>query len=173
MGTSIFSFFHNVFYSSRKKKINLSVTFILSSANSFNLEQFKIFSFGKETMWGKYVSKALSFINYHTIQDLEKRDLSTNNAQDEKMLFIIIASISRNIFFPSNYNCNCTSFKETVAWNCNYLCLNPAGASRIILTIKVHLSQYSVYVINLEHVPMSSSISESSDISKALVTASR
>ena len=45
--TSIFSFSHNVFYP-WKKEVNFSVTFILSSANDFSLDQFKIVSFSKE-----------------------------------------------------------------------------------------------------------------------------
>ena len=36
--TSIFSFFHNVFYPS-KTNLNFSVTFILSYANTFNISQ--------------------------------------------------------------------------------------------------------------------------------------
>ena len=45
--TSIFSFTHNVFYP-LKTNFNFSVTFILSSANAFNLDLTKILSFGKE-----------------------------------------------------------------------------------------------------------------------------
>ena len=41
--TSIFSFSHNIFYLS-KTILNFSVTFILLSANAFNLEQSKILS---------------------------------------------------------------------------------------------------------------------------------
>ena len=45
--TSIFSFSLNVFYPFQKK-FYFSVTFILLSLNAFNLDQFKILSFGKE-----------------------------------------------------------------------------------------------------------------------------
>ena len=43
--TSIFAFFHNVFYPSQ---IKFSVTFVLSSANAFNIDKPKILSFGNE-----------------------------------------------------------------------------------------------------------------------------
>ena len=46
-GFQLFSFSHNVFYPS-KNNFNSSVSFILSSANAFNLDQFRILSFGKE-----------------------------------------------------------------------------------------------------------------------------
>ena len=45
--SSIFSFSHNVFYHFQKK-FNFSVTFILSSANAFYLDQSKILLFGTE-----------------------------------------------------------------------------------------------------------------------------
>ena len=45
--TSIFSFSHSVFFLSQAN-FNFSVTFILSSANAFNLDQFKNLLFGKE-----------------------------------------------------------------------------------------------------------------------------
>ena len=44
---SVFSFSHNVFNPS-KKEFLFSVTFILSSANDFNLDQSKNLSLGKE-----------------------------------------------------------------------------------------------------------------------------
>ena len=44
--TSIFSFSHNVFCAERE--IIISAPFILSSENSFNLDQSKILPFGKE-----------------------------------------------------------------------------------------------------------------------------
>ena len=47
LGTSIFSFSHNVSTLSNSQ-VKGSVTFILSSANAFNLDQSKILSFGKE-----------------------------------------------------------------------------------------------------------------------------
>ena len=45
--TSIFSFSYNVFYPCRTN-FRFSVTFILSSASAFNLDQSKNLSFGKE-----------------------------------------------------------------------------------------------------------------------------
>ena len=50
-GNQYFSFSHNVFYPS-KKVFLFEVTYVLSSANAFNLDQFKIFLFGKE--YSKY-----------------------------------------------------------------------------------------------------------------------
>ena len=44
--TSIFSFSHNVFHQSQTE-ICFKVSFILSSANAFNLDQSKNLSFGK------------------------------------------------------------------------------------------------------------------------------
>ena len=47
--TSIFSFSHNVFHPTQCKiKVNFSLTFILLSADAFNLDRSKILSFGKE-----------------------------------------------------------------------------------------------------------------------------
>ena len=45
--TSIFSFSH-MFSMHPKKEFCFQVTFILLSANAFNLDKFKILSFGKE-----------------------------------------------------------------------------------------------------------------------------
>ena len=47
MLTSIFSFSHNLFYPSQNK-FQFSATFILLSANAYNLDQSKILSFGRE-----------------------------------------------------------------------------------------------------------------------------
>ena len=67
--TCIFSFSHNVFLQSKRKFIIL-VTFHLSSANAFSLDQSKILSFGKELTlyqttffldWIKF--KALNFVD--------------------------------------------------------------------------------------------------------------
>ena len=45
--TSIFSLFHNVFDPSQAK-LQFLFTFIVSSANAFNVDQSKILLFGKE-----------------------------------------------------------------------------------------------------------------------------
>ena len=45
---SIFSFSHIVFYPIKEIKIIILTTFILLSANAFNLDQAKILLFGKE-----------------------------------------------------------------------------------------------------------------------------
>ena len=76
--TSIFSFSHNVSYSSQHKFQFLS-RYYLSSANALNLDWFKIFPFGKE------------------LSTLREKALEKIVGEKEKMMAASIFSFSHNV----------------------------------------------------------------------------
>ena len=64
--TSIFSFFHDVFYLSQIN-LNISFTFILLSANAFNMDQSKTLSFGEDfTNLSDWVICCFQLFVYHS-----------------------------------------------------------------------------------------------------------
>ena len=86
--TSIFSFSHNVFFPSLYK-FQVSITFILSSVNAFNLGRSRILSFGEELNIIQSINLSINqSVNHHA-----KCALKTKGAHGQSLFSPVLLSV--------------------------------------------------------------------------------
>ena len=116
-GNYHFSPFPTMFSTLSKTNINFSVTFILSSAKAFNLDQSEILSFGKE------------FNLYHTNgNNIVEEDIKKHYGKKRKICHEYFSQLHKNV---------CYSFKNKLyQFRYIYIDINPSANATNLCTCK-------------------------------------